>query len=338
MLIIMDASAPSAAIDAVCDRIRALGYVPHPLPGAQRTAIGLTGNAGPLDPAPFESLPGVREVVRVSAPYKLVSREVRPDDTVITLSNGATIGGPVPCVIGGPCSVESEEQLMTTAAYVAATGCRILRAGAFKPRTSPYDFQGLGEEGLRLLSRARSRFGLAIVTEALDPAGADLVAEHADIIQIGARSMTNPVLLRHVGRLRRPVLLKRGPAATIKEWLLAAEYIASEGNPQIILCERGIRGFDELTRNLLDLSAIPLVRSLSHLPVLADPSHGTGRRPLVLPMARAAIAAGAHGVIVETHPCPERALSDGPQALLPDQFAQLVRDVATIHAALAPSA
>jgi 3-deoxy-7-phosphoheptulonate synthase len=256
---------------------------------------------------------------------------------VIRLSNGAVIGGDEPCIMGGPCSVESEEQLMTTAAYVAETGCRILRGGAFKPRTSPYEFQGLGAEALRLLAKARDRFGLAIITEALDADHLHLVAEVADVIQIGARNMQNYALLRRVGQLRKPVMLKRGPSATIKEWLLAAEYIASEGNPQIMLCERGIRSFDDMTRNLLDVSAIPLLRGLTHLPIIADPSHGTGRRALVMPMARASVAAGAHGVIVETHPRPDLALSDGPQALLPDAFARLVREVHAVHRALLPT-
>jgi 3-deoxy-7-phosphoheptulonate synthase len=334
MLIIMTAEATSADLQRVCERITDLGFAARTIPGAECTAIGLVGNPGPLSPTTFEQLPGVREVIRVTAPHKLVSRDFIARDTVITLPNGAVIGGPDACVIAGPCSVESEEQLMTTASYVAAAGCRVLRGGAFKPRTSPYEFQGLGLEGLRLLQRARQHFGLAIVTEALDAEGASLVAEYADIIQIGARNMQNYALLRHVGRLRKPVMLKRSPSGTVKEWLLAAEYIASEGNQEIILCERGIRSFDDVTRNLMDVAAIPVVRALSHLPVIADPSHATGRRALVLPMARAAIAAGAHGVIVETHPWPEKALSDGPQALLPDQLHRLVREIASVHAAL----
>ena len=336
MLIVMKTDATETDVQRVCERIGALGFSARPIPGAQRTAIGLVGNNRPLDAAPFEALPGVREVIRVSAPYKLVSLEFQPDPTVITLPNGVQIGGDEPCVMGGPCSVESEDQLMTTASYVAAAGCRILRGGAFKPRTSPYEFQGLGEEGLRLLARARDRFGLAIVTEALDTDTVNLVAEHADIIQLGARNMQNYALLRRVGRIRKPVMLKRGPSATVKEWLLAAEYIASEGNTQIMLCERGIRSFDDMTRNLLDVSVIPLLRGLTHLPIIADPSHGTGRRPLVAPMARAAIAAGAHGIIVETHPRPEQALSDGPQALLPEPFARLVREVHDVHRAIHP--
>jgi 3-deoxy-7-phosphoheptulonate synthase len=337
MLIVMKAGATPEDVEQVCARITALGFSARPIPGAQRTAIGLVGNSRPVDPSPFEALPGVREVIRVSAPYKLVSLEFQQEPTVITLSNGVKIGGDEPCVMGGPCSVESEEQLMSTAAYVAEAGCRVLRGGAFKPRTSPYEFQGLGVEGLRLLARARERFGLAIITEALDTEQAALVAEFADVIQIGARNMQNFALLRRVGQLRRPVMLKRGPSATIKEWLLAAEYIASEGNPDILLCERGVRSFDDMTRNLLDVSAIPLLRGLTHLPILADPSHGTGRRALVMPMARAAIAAGAHGIIVETHPRPDLALSDGPQALLPAQFACLLREVRSVHRALSPT-
>jgi 3-deoxy-7-phosphoheptulonate synthase len=244
------------------------------------------------------------------------------------------IGGDNCTLIAGPCAVESEAQLLETAAYVAAAGVKLLRAGAFKPRTSPYDFQGLGEEGLRILRLARKQYGLGIVTEAMDEAGADMVAEYADVIQIGARNMQNYALLRHAGRLGKPVLLKRGPSATLKEWLLAAEYLLAEGNHQVMLCERGVRSYDTATRNLLDLSAVPLIRHLSHLPVLVDPSHGTGRRELVLPMARAAVAAGAHGLLVETHPRPEQALSDGAQSLYPDQLSQLVQQSLALQQAL----
>ena len=338
MLIVMQARATEAEIQHVCTLIAELGWEPRPLPGGTRTAIGIVGNDKPVNPARFEGVAGVLEVIRVTAPYKLVSREWQAHDSVVTiapdLDGGVAIGGDNCVLIAGPCAVESEAQLMATAAYVAAAGVKILRAGAFKPRTSPYDFQGLGHEGLKLLGQARRRYGLAIVTEAMDEAGADLVAEYADVIQIGARNMQNYSLLRHVGRLGKPVLLKRGPSATLKEWLLAAEYLLAGGNSQVMLCERGIRSFDQATRNLLDLSAVPLIRHLSHLPILVDPSHGTGRRELVLPMSGAALAAGAHGLLVETHPEPERALSDGAQSLYPDQLRKLVRQTAALSAAM----
>jgi 3-deoxy-7-phosphoheptulonate synthase len=334
MLIVMQHNALPGDIDRVCGVIRELGYEPRAMPGAERTAVGITGNDRPIDADRFEGLPGVREVLRVSSPYKLVSREWQPANTVVTLGTGVRIGDGSVVVMGGPCAVESEEQLMRAAEFVAATGVRVLRGGAFKPRTSPYGFQGLGLEGLKLLAKARERFGLAIVTEAIDAESAQWVAEYADLVQIGARNMQNFALLKQVGRLGKPVMLKRGPSATIKEWLLAAEYIACEGNSQIILCERGIRGFDDSTRNVLDLTAIPVAKGLSHLPVMADPSHGTGRRDKVTPMARAAVAAGADGVIVEMHPEPERALSDGAQSLHPGEFASMVRQVAAVAGVL----
>jgi 3-deoxy-7-phosphoheptulonate synthase len=338
MLIVMQSRATEREINNVCGAIHRLGWQARPLPGGTRTAIGIVGNDNPVDPARFEGMAGVLEVIRVTAPYKLVSREWQAHGTIVTvapdLQGGVAIGGDNCVIIAGPCAVESEEQLMKTAAYVAAAGVRVLRAGAFKPRTSPYDFQGLGEQGLKLLRQARQTHGLAIVTEAMDQAGADLVAEYADVIQIGARNMQNYTLLRHIGRLRKPVLLKRGPSSTLKEWLLAAEYLLAEGNTQVMLCERGLRSFDTATRNLLDLSAVPLIRQLSHLPVLVDPSHGTGRRELVLAMSRAAVAAGAHGLLVETHPQPEQALSDGAQSLYPEQLTQLVRQSQALQAAL----
>lgn len=339
MLIVMQARATEQEIQTVCNAIQGLGWQPRPLPGGTRTAIGIVGNDKPVDPGRFEGMAGVLEVIRVTAPYKLVSREWQEHDSIVTvapdLNGGVAIGGHNCVIVAGPCAVESEEQLLETAAYVAAAGVKLLRAGAFKPRTSPYDFQGLGEQGLKYLRKARNTYGLAIVTEAMDEEGADLVAEYADVIQIGARNMQNYTLLRYIGRLGKPVLLKRGPSALLKEWLLAAEYLLAEGNSQVMLCERGVRSFDQATRNLLDLSAVPLIRQLSHLPVLVDPSHGTGRRELVLPMSRAAVAAGAHGLLVETHPRPEQALSDGAQSLYPDQLRQLVQQSAALQLALA---
>lgn len=337
MLIVMNHDATEPQIDGVCSAIRKLGLDPRPMPGAERTAIGIVGNEGPVDPARFAGLPGVRKTIAVSAPYKQVSREWRREDTVVSLANGTRIGGPAVVVMGGPCSVESQDQLMTAARVVAEAGGTVLRGGAFKPRTSPYAFQGLGEEGLKLLAAARDRFGLAVCTEALDVEGARLVAEYADILQIGARNMQNYALLREVGRLGRPVMLKRGMSATVKEWLLAAEYILNEGNPDVLLCERGIRGFDSATRNVLDVGSIALVKRLSHLPVIGDPSHATGVRDLVVPAARAAVAAGADGVIVETHPRPAEALSDGQQALTPEAFTAMVGQLDAIAAALGRS-
>jgi len=324
MLIVMDQSARPEDIERVCKVIERLGFQARPMPGGQRTAIGIVGNETALDAARFHGLPGVRETIAVSAPYKQVSLEWKRERTVVRLDNGTTIGGDGVVIMGGPCSVESEEQLLATAKYVAAAGATILRGGAYKPRTSPYAFQGLGEGGLRILAEARRRYGLALVTEALDETSAERIAEVADIIQIGARNMQNFELLKKIGRLGKPVLLKRGPASTIKEWLLAAEYIVHEGNPNVILCERGIRSFDGSTRNVFDTAAIAVARTMTHLPIIGDPSHGTGRRELILPMARAAIAAGADGVIVETHPCPPEALSDGQQSLYPDQFTEMV--------------
>jgi 3-deoxy-7-phosphoheptulonate synthase len=311
-----------------------MGYQPVPMPGQQRTAVGLSGNDGQVDGSHIEGMPGVAQVIYVSKPYKQVSREWRAEDTVVTLAPGVEVGGPNVVVIAGPCSVESEQQIVTAARAVRAAGATALRGGAFKPRSSPYSFQGLGRKGLELLALAKRETGLAIVTEAMDEEGANLVAEHADCIQIGARNMQNYSLLRAVGRLGRPVLLKRGMSATITELLLSAEYILAEGNPHVILCERGVRGFDPATRNIFDLSAIPVVQKLSHLPIIADPSHGIGLREHVPAMARAAVAAGADGLIVEVHPTPDRALSDGAQSLYADQFARLMAEVRPIADAI----
>ncbi|HEX8454562.1 MAG TPA: 3-deoxy-7-phosphoheptulonate synthase [Longimicrobium sp.] len=321
-------------IQGVVDMMEEMGYEARPMPGKQRTAIGLVGNDGKVNADRLESLSGVMEVIHVSQPYKQVSREWREEPTIITLDNGTRIGGNEVVVMAGPCAVESEAQILSVARRLSAAGATILRGGAFKPRTSPYAFQGLGEPGLRLLDRAREETGMAIVTEAVDPESLDLVAEHADIIQIGARNMQNFSLLRRAGRSGKPILLKRGMAATVKDLLMSAEYILAEGNGKVILCERGVKGFDTHTRNLLDLTAIPVVKSLSHLPIIADPSHGTGLRAKVIPMARAAVAAGADGLMIEVHPDPERAMSDGAQSLFPDQFDTLMDQIGTIAEAI----
>ena len=334
MLIVMNHDATPGEIEGVVRTIRELGYEAAPIPGKQRTAVGLVGNDGKVNADRLESLPGVREIIHVSQPYKQVSREWRAEPTVIRLPNGTEIGGGQVAVMAGPCSVEGEAQILGVAEQLRAAGATVLRGGAFKPRSSPYSFQGLGVEGSRLLARAREETGMAIVTEAIDPEGVDAVAEYADIIQIGARNMQNYSLLRRAGRARKPVLLKRGMAATVKELLLSAEYILAEGNPEVILCERGVRSFDTHTRNLLDLTAIPVVQALSHLPIIADPSHGTGLRAKVIPMARAAVAAGADGLMIEVHPDPERALSDGAQSLFPDQFGELMAQIEVIAQAI----
>jgi 3-deoxy-7-phosphoheptulonate synthase len=321
MLVVMKQSATPDDIERVCAWIREKGYTAQPMPGAQRTAIGLVGNDGRVDGSALEDMPGVAEIIYVSNPYKQVSREWKKENSVVTIAPGVSFGaGPVP-VIAGPCSVESEAQIVASAQAVKAGGAVALRGGAFKPRSSPYSFQGLGKKGLEMLALAKRETGLAIVTEAMDDAGAELVAEYADCIQIGARNMQNYSLLKTVGRIGKPVLLKRGMAATIADLLLSAEYLLAEGNGQVILCERGLRSFDTQSRNLFDLTAIPVVQQLSHLPIVADPSHGTGRRDKVLPMARAAVAAGADGLIIEVHPQPEKAMSDGAQSQTPDQFA-----------------
>jgi 3-deoxy-7-phosphoheptulonate synthase len=334
MLVVMHHGASAAEVEAVCEAIREMGFQPVPMPGEQRTAVGLIGNDGPVDDSTVIGLAGVDHVLHVSKPYKQVSREWKADTTLVRLGPNAVVGGKDVVVIAGPCSVESEEQIVASARAVRAAGATALRGGAFKPRSSPYSFQGLGKRGLELLALARQETGLPIVTEAMDEPGAELVAEYADCIQLGARNMQNYSLLRAVGRLRKPVLLKRGLAATITDLLLSAEYILAEGNPHVILCERGVRTFDNAARNMFDLNAIPIVQRLSHLPIIADPSHGTGLRDKVTPMARAAVAAGADGIIVEVHPNPDRALSDGAQSLFPDQFAQLMDALRLIAGAI----
>ncbi|MBZ5544008.1 MAG: 3-deoxy-7-phosphoheptulonate synthase [Acidobacteriia bacterium] len=335
MLIVMKPQATEGDIRGVCEKIEALGYRAHPMPGAQRTAIGITGNQGALEAAEFESLAGVAEAIRVSKPYKLVSREVKNEDSLIrvgTGENAVTIGGRELTVIAGPCAIESREQAFAAAERVRRAGARLFRGGAFKPRTSPYSFQGLGKAGLEILAEVRREFGLAIVTETIDPENCDLVEQYADVLQIGARNMQNFSLLKRAGRSSKPVLLKRGMSATLEEFLMAAEYILSEGNYHVILCERGVRTFADHTRNTLDLSVIPAVKRLSHLPIIVDPSHGTGQRDKVTPLARAAVAVGADGLMIEVHPQPERALSDGCQSLYPDQFEALMEQVSAIAA------
>ncbi len=331
MLVVMKSHATPEQIAAVCDRIEGLGLRPHPLPGAQRTAIGITGNKGEIDQSALTELSGVAEVIRVSKPYKLVSRDVKEEDTIIRFpGTSITVGGRDLMVIAGPCSIETREQALSTADAVAAAGAQFFRGGAYKPRTSPYAFQGLGEEALTIMAEIRERTGMRIVTEAIDHEALELVAEYADVIQIGARNMQNYSLLRAAGRKRKPVLLKRGMSATLEELLMAAEYIMSEGNYEVILCERGIRTFADHTRNTLDLSVVPAAQQLSHLPIVVDPSHGTGKRDKVLSMARAAVACGADGLIVEVHNQPDRALSDGAQSLYPEQFTQLMDEASQI--------
>lgn len=330
MLVVMQHGADDHEVQRVVDTIESLGYEARPMPGAQRTAVGLVGNDGRVDSSRLAALPGVKEIIHVTQPYKQVSREWKEEPTVVELPGGLTIGGDEVVVIAGPCSVESEAQIMLAAKQVREAGAAILRGGAFKPRTSPYSFQGLGVEGLRLLAKAREETGLLVVTEAIDHDGVEVVAEYADIVQIGARNMQNFSLLKRAGRVGKPVLLKRGIAATITELLLSAEYLLAEGNDQVILCERGIRSFDTMTRNVFDLTAVPLVHTLSHLPIIADPSHATGRRNKVAPMARAAVAAGADGIMVEVHPSPDTALSDGAQSLEPAQFTDLMRQARLI--------
>jgi 3-deoxy-7-phosphoheptulonate synthase len=336
MLVVMKPHATEAEVEAVVEKIRSLGLTAHPIPGAQRVAIGITGNKGGLEPGQFETMPGVADAIRVSQPFKLVSREVKEEDTVIDVG-GVPLGGSALAVMAGPCSVESREQILEVAHAVKAAGARFLRGGAFKPRTSPYEFQGLAEEGLKLLALAREQTGLKVVTEVMDVEHLPMVADYADVLQLGARNMQNFSLLRAVGAIRKPVLLKRGPSATIKEWLMAAEYVVSAGNYQVALCERGIRTFETMTRNTLDLNAVPVLKALSHLPVIVDPSHGIGLRAHVAAMARAGIAAGADGIIVEVHPRPDRALSDGHQSLTPREFEDLMKQVRVIAGAVGRS-
>jgi len=330
----MRAHANADDISRVCARIESLGFRAHIMPGAQRTAVGITGNPGPVNPAEFEDLPGVAEAIPVSKAYKLVSREVKPDNTVVNVA-GVQVGGDELTLCGGPCAVESREQILAAARAVKAAGGQLLRGGAYKPRTSPYAFQGLAEAGLKLLAEARAETGLGIVTEAIDVETFDLVEKYCDCIQIGARNMQNFALLRRAGRSRLPVLLKRGMSSTLDEFLMAAEYVLSEGNYQVILCERGVRTFADHTRNTLDLSIVPSVQKLSHLPIVVDPSHGTGKRDKVHPMALAAVAAGASGLLVEVHPNPDKALSDGYQSLYPEQFMELADECRAVYELLA---
>jgi 3-deoxy-7-phosphoheptulonate synthase len=331
MLVVMKAHASEEQVRAVCERIESLGYRPHAIPGAQRTAIGITGNRGAMEAGTLEEMSGVQEVIVVSKPYKLVSRDVKEEDTLVRFpGSDGTFGGRDLGIIAGPCSIESREQAFAIAERVAKAGARFFRGGAYKPRTSPYAFQGLGEEALKIMAEVRERFGLMIMTEAIDNESLDLVAEYADCIQIGARNMQNFSLLKKAGRMRKPVLLKRGMSATLEEFLMAAEYLMSEGNYQVILCERGVRTFADHTRNTLDLSIVPAVQKLSHLPIVVDPSHGTGKRDKVLPLSRAAVAVGADGLIVEVHNDPDHALSDGAQSVFPEQFDELMAEVRQI--------
>ena len=328
MIISMKSGATQEQIDHVCERLREFGYKAHSISGVERVVIGAVGSAGSKQQAleSIESAPGVESVVAISHPFKFVSKEYRAEKTVIQV-NGCLIGGPEFIVIAGPCSVESEEQILETAQAVKKGGADILRGGAFKPRTSPYDFQGLEEEGLRLLRKAKEATGLAICTEVMSEQDVDLVADYSDIVQVGARNVQNFTLLKRLGKIQKPVMLKRGLSSTIKEFLLSAEYIVTSGNPNVILCERGIRTFETYTRNTLDLSAVPVLEELTHLPVFVDPSHGTGKRSLVAAMSRASVAAGADGLMLEVHPNPEKAFSDGPQSLLPSDFVKLMQEL-----------
>ncbi len=337
MLVVMQSHATEQQIRAVCERVESLGLKAHPIPGAIRTAIGITGNKDALDLGVLESLPGVVECIPVSKPYKLVSRDVKEEDSILripTPSGDVIVGGKKIALVGGPCAVETEEQCLAIAEGVKKAGVRLFRGGAYKPRTSPYSFQGLGEDGLKILAQVRKHYGLGIITEAIDNETLDLVEEYADVIQIGARNMQNFSLLKRAGRAKKPVLLKRGMSATLDEFLMAAEYILSEGNYNVMLCERGVRTFSDFSRNTLDLTIIPAVKKRSHLPILVDPSHGTGRRHKVLPLSRAAIAVGADGLLVEVHHQPENALSDGMQSILPAELAILVEEVRLIAAVL----
>ena len=333
MLIVMQSHATEEQVRAVCDRVEALGLKAHAIPGAGRTAIGITGNSGAVDLGTLESMPGVIECIPVTKPYKLVSRDVKEEDSVIkipTPSGQVLVGGQHIAMVAGPCAVETEEQCFTVAEQLKSTGVRLFRGGAYKPRTSPYSFQGLGLSGLKILSMVRKKYGFGIVTEAIDNESLDLVEEYADVIQIGARNMQNFSLLKRAGRAKLPVLLKRGMSATLDEFLMAAEYILSEGNYNVMLCERGVRTFSDFSRNTLDLAVVPAVKKRSHLPILVDPSHGTGKRHKVLPLSRAAIAVGADGLLVEVHHQPEKALSDGMQSILPSEFAALQSEVRQI--------
>src|SRR5215471_8601078 len=331
MLVVMQAHATAEDISRVCDKIESLGYRAHSIPGAERTAIGITGNKGEVEPGTLEEMPGVQEVIRVTKPYKLVSRDMKEENTVISFpGTDATFGGPGLAIVAGPCAIESREQAFSIAERVERAGAQFFRGGAYKPRTSPYSFQGLGEEALEIMALVRENFGLKIVTEAIDNETLELVEQYADVIQIGARNMQNFSLLKRAGRSGKPVMVKRGMSATMEEFLMAAEYVMSEGNYRVILCERGVRTFADHTRNTLDLSLIPAVQRLSHLPILVDPSHGTGKRNKVTPLSRAAVAVGADGLIIEVHCDPDKALSDGMQSLYPDQFDELMAQVRQI--------
>jgi 3-deoxy-7-phosphoheptulonate synthase len=337
MLIVMQSHATEEQVRAVCDRIESLGLKAHPIPGSTRTAIGITGNKGAVDLGVLESMPGVLECIPVSKPYKLASRDVKEETTIVrvaTPSGQVAIGGNHVAVIAGPCAIESPEQAMTVAERVKSAGVRLFRGGAYKPRTSPYSFQGLGEPGLKILAEVRARFGLGIVTEAVDQESLELVEQYADVIQIGARNMQNFSLLKSAGRSKKPVLLKRGMSATLDEFLMAAEYVLAEGNYNVVLCERGVRTFSDFTRNTLDLAVVPAVQQRSHLPILVDPSHGTGRRQKVLPLSRAAVAVGADGLLIEVHHQPENALSDGMQSILPEELDQLLGEIRQIAGVL----
>ncbi|HLO25373.1 MAG TPA: 3-deoxy-7-phosphoheptulonate synthase [Geobacteraceae bacterium] len=338
MLIVMHHNAGKRQIEAVIEAVEKMGLTAAPIPGSERTAIGVLGNKGYVDDATIRDLPGVQQVIHVSKPYKLVSRDFHPRVTVVKVDGVAIGEGERPVVAAGPCAVESEEQIMKTARAVKKAGASLLRGGAFKPRTGPHTFQGLKLEGLKLLAMAGKETGLPIVTEVMSPDSVGLVAEYAALLQVGARNMQNFDLLREVGRSKKPVLLKRGMSATIEEFLAAAEYILDEGNPNVILCERGIRTFETATRNTLDLSVVPLVKEISHLPIMVDPSHATGKRSLVSPMAKAALIVGAHGVLVEVHPEPEKALSDGPQSLTFQGFERLMEEIRKLNDFLGYSA
>jgi 3-deoxy-7-phosphoheptulonate synthase len=336
MLIVMEPRATASEIEAVVDVITAIGLRAHPMPGATRTAIGITGNEGPIDGRRFENLPGVAEVIRVTKPYKLVTLDLRPDKTVVRVGD-ATIGGCEIAIIAGPCAIESREQAVAVAKAVQKSGARFFRGSIWKPRTSPYTFQGLGDKAWQIMTEIRDAFALKVVTEAVEESHVDLIEKYGDVIQIGARNMQNFSLLKRAGRSKLPVLLKRGMAATLEEWLLAAEYIMAEGNYNVILCERGVRTFAQHTRNTLDLASVPAIRRISHLPIIVDPSHGTGTAYMVTPLARAGIAVGADGLMVEVHNRPELALSDSAQALTPLQYAQLIEEVHAVRDAMPPA-
>jgi 3-deoxy-7-phosphoheptulonate synthase len=333
MFVAMKPHATQAEFDAVIDKVRALGLTPHPISGIERRVVAVVGNTAAVDPDDFAMLPGVAEALRVSQPFKLVSREVKEEDTVIDVG-GVKVGGRAIAVMAGPCSVESKDQILETALAVKKAGASFLRGGAWKPRTSPYEFQGLREEGLKLLAMARQETGLKVITEVMSTDTLPMVAEYADVLQVGARNMQNYSLLERLGAVKKPVMLKRGLSGTIREWLMAAEYIVANGNPNVMLCERGIRTFETATRNTLDINAIPVVKSLSHLPVIVDPSHGIGIRKHVAAIARAGVAAGADGIMVEVHPKPEKALSDGHQSLSIPEFDELMRQVRVIALAI----